>query len=298
MHRGRGSPRRVMRRDVRRRREERVGARGRRRRRRAVTGRERRLVTVKVRVARSQVPSVHLRQRAVLQLEQRAVVHRWLRMRMMGMLRMMRMRVMRLRMMRLLRQKSHSAIGGLRFPRGALRRALLLPLAALLLDRGASVVDGRVARGAFRRGNLQSGSRVVSGRRQIDPRPGEWRFGPRLAGFLDVETVHGGGDVLMRPTPAPTPAPALHAVPAPPAPSPPRFLPDPLRRLLLLPGPRSLGPLGNGRRRTLLGRRRLDCPACMALAHLLPPVVAVHSARLGPLVRLQLGESPSVCARG
>ena len=80
-----------------------------------------------------------------------------MRMRVMR-LRVMRLRMMRLRMMRLLRQKSHSAIGGLRFPRGALRRALLLPLAALLLDRGASVVDGRVARGAFRRGNLQSGA--------------------------------------------------------------------------------------------------------------------------------------------
>ena len=44
---------------------------------------------------RPQVPSVHLRQRAVLQLEQHAVVHRWLRMWMMRMMRMM------LRMMRL-----------------------------------------------------------------------------------------------------------------------------------------------------------------------------------------------------
>merc|ERR1719409_1018437 len=117
---------------------------------------------------------------------------------MMGMMRML-LRVMRLRvlrMTRLMRLQPVRGGGGFRVPRGALRRALLLPLAALLLDRGASVVDGRVARGAFRRGNLQSGSRVVSGRRQIDPRPGERRFGPRLAGFLDVETVYGGGDVL------------------------------------------------------------------------------------------------------
>ena len=104
--------------------------------------------------------------------------------RMMRMLRVMRLRVMRLRMMRLLRQKSHSAIGGLRFPRGALRRALLLPLAALLLDRGASVVDGRVAR-AFRGGNLQSGGRIVDRRRL--PRPS--RRAPPRTGCSRVSRI-------------------------------------------------------------------------------------------------------------
>jgi hypothetical protein len=71
---------------------------------------------------------VHLGHRAVLKLEQRPVVH----------LRLLRLRRRRRRRGLVSRRKF---IGGgrIRLHRGSLRRALLLPLAALLLDRGARI---------------------------------------------------------------------------------------------------------------------------------------------------------------
>jgi hypothetical protein len=73
---------------------------------------------------------VHLSHRAVLKLEQRPVVHlRLLRLRRRG----------RRRLGLVTRRKFLGGGGGIRLHRGSLRRALLLPLAALLLDRGARV---------------------------------------------------------------------------------------------------------------------------------------------------------------
>jgi hypothetical protein len=73
---------------------------------------------------------VHLGHRAVLKLEQRPVVH----------LRLLRLRLLRRRRRRrLVARRKFLGGGGLRLHRGSLRRALLLPLAALLLDRGARI---------------------------------------------------------------------------------------------------------------------------------------------------------------
>jgi len=74
---------------------------------------------------------VHLGHRAVLKLEQRPVVH----------LRLLRLRLLRRRRRRRLVARRKFLGGGccIRLHRGSLRRALLLPLAALLLDRGARI---------------------------------------------------------------------------------------------------------------------------------------------------------------
>ena len=72
---------------------------------------------------------VHLGHRAVLKLEQCPVVH----------LRLLRLRRRRRRRRRLVARRKFLGGGGIRLHRGSLRRALLLPLAALLLDRGARV---------------------------------------------------------------------------------------------------------------------------------------------------------------
>jgi hypothetical protein len=75
---------------------------------------------------------VHLGHRAVLKLEQRPVVHLRLR-------RLRRRRRRRRRRGLVARWKFLGGGGGIRLHRGSLRRALLLPLAALLLDRGARI---------------------------------------------------------------------------------------------------------------------------------------------------------------